>query len=81
MPRAKKQRGFALPPVNETPEELAKRLFTPSLPNTSRKGQARARVPRQGEVLSIKVQEGSPAHRWFEEQETASRRRAEERSE
>ncbi len=34
-----------------------------------------------GEAPTIKVQKGSPTHRWFEQQEIASQQRAEEQSE
>lgn len=76
---AKRSRGMALPPVDASPEEVAKALFEPQLQLRREQGRARSRF--LGETLTITVPEGSEVHRWLEAQETARRQAAEAKSE
>lgn len=81
MTKSKRSRGVALPPIDASPEEIAQAIFAFN-PDSAplEEDQAQAHEPRLGEVLSIKVQKGSPTHRVLEDWETEARRRAEEQS-
>lgn len=78
---AKKREGFSLPPVDASPEEIAKAMFTFD-PTDQRhvEGRRQAALRHPGEPLTIKIPEGGVVHQWLEEQEAEARRREEEQS-
>ena len=77
MAREKRVRGFALPAIDASPEEIAQAIFrfdpAHSLPSRET-GQAPGLYVEP--PLSITVPKGSATHRWLEEQETEEERRA-----
>lgn len=81
MTRSKRTTGTVLPPVDASPEEIAQAIFEFN-PNAAPLGEGHTQAPEpppDGE-LSIKVQEGSPTHRWYEEQEAGAQLREAEQS-